>query len=107
MRNLADHQRWLASLILEPERLVGDATDAVRPVTLDDVEAARSRLGAYVNGYPARLGEALAEAYPAVRVVVGDDTFRALVERYRPAVPVGMIARQGAAAEAQRVGVVG
>jgi hypothetical protein len=90
LQTLADHQRWLASLILEPERLAEDATRAVRPVTLNDVEAARARLGAYVNGYPARLGEALAEAYPAVRIVVGDGTFCALVERYRPAVPVGI-----------------
>lgn len=90
MQSLADHQRWLASLILEPERLSEDPTGAVRPVALDDVEAARTRLGAYINGYPARLREALVEAYPAVRVVVGDDTFRALVERYRSAVPVGV-----------------
>jgi hypothetical protein len=90
MQSLADHQRWLASLILAPERLSEDPTGAVRPVALDDVEDARARLGAYVNGYPARLREALAEAYPAVCVVVGEDTFRALVERYRPAVPAGV-----------------
>lgn len=90
MQSLADHQRWLASLILAPERLAEDPTGAVHPVALDDVAAARTRLGAYINGYPARLNEALAEAYPAVRVVVGEDTFRALVERYRPAVPAGV-----------------
>ena len=90
MQSLVDHQRWLASLILEPERLAGDVAAVARPVALDDIDAVRSRLGAYVNGYPARLAEALEEAYPAVRIILGADAFRALAERYRAAVPTGV-----------------
>jgi len=77
-------------LILEPERLEKDAAAAVRPVALDDVDLALTRLGAYVGGYPARLSEALAEAYPAIRTILGEDAFRALVARYRSAVPAGV-----------------
>jgi hypothetical protein len=86
-RNLADHQRWLASLILDPEPLERDAAAAVAPVAIDDVELARRRLGAYVGGYPARLHEALDEAYPAIHNIVGHDTFAALMRRYRATVP--------------------
>jgi len=90
LESLADHQHWLASLILEPERLDGDAGDAVRPIALDDVEAARVRIGAYVGGYPARLVEAMEEAFPALLTILGNDAFRALIHRYRVAVPSGI-----------------
>ena len=90
MQSLVDHQRWLARLILEPERIASDAAAAVRPVALDDVDAARVRLGAYVGGYPARLVEALEEAFPAIRTILGGDTFRELTGRYRVAVPAGV-----------------
>jgi hypothetical protein len=90
VQSLADHQRWLASLILEPDRLDGDAGDAVRPIALDDVETARVRLGAYVGGYRARLVEAMEEAFPALLTILGNDAFRGLVHRYRVAVPRGI-----------------
>jgi len=90
LKSLAEHQRWLASLILEPERLDGDVSGALRPIALDDVEAARVRLGAYVGGYPARLVEAMEEAFPALLTILGNDAFRALVHRYRVAVPKGI-----------------
>jgi len=90
LQSLADHQRWLASLILEPDRLDKDVGVAVRPVALDDVDLALARIRAYVGGYPARLAEALAEAYPAVRTILGEGEFRALVARYRAAVPAGV-----------------
>jgi hypothetical protein len=90
LQSLVDHQRWLASLILAPERVDRDVAGAVRPIALDDVERARTRLHAYVDGYPARLFEALEEAFPAVRTVVGEDELRALVARYRVAIPTGI-----------------
>lgn len=90
MQSLVDLQRWLASLILEPERLEGEPREAVEPVALDDVERARARIAAYVGGYPARLVEALEESFPAVATILGRDAFRALADRYRPAVPAGV-----------------
>jgi hypothetical protein len=41
------------------------------------------RVAVYVDGYPARLNDALAEQFPAVRHLLGATRFRALVERYR------------------------
>lgn len=43
----------------------------------------RSRLAVYTDGFPARLIEALREAYPAVAHLTGAPTFARLVERYR------------------------
>jgi len=90
LRSLEDHQRWLASLILEPERLTDDVREAVSPVALDDVEVARVRLGAYAGGYPARIVEALEEAFPAISMILGAEAFRDLARRYRPQVPAGV-----------------
>jgi hypothetical protein len=43
------------------------------------------RLAVHVEGYPARLGEALAEQFPAVAHLVGGPRFAALVDRYQRA----------------------
>jgi hypothetical protein len=40
------------------------------------------RLAVYVDGYPARLHDALAEQFPAVMRLVGAARFHALVHRY-------------------------
>lgn len=90
MTSLSDHQRWLAALILEPDRLAGDPSGSMAPVALDDVDLARTRLGAYVGGYAARLAEAIEEAYPAIHAIVGSEELRALVGRYRVAAPAGV-----------------
>jgi hypothetical protein len=90
---LLDLQRWMATLILEHR---GHATDDIgedsaieRWIAIEELRRARLRLGAYVGGYPARIHEALCEAYPALRHVIGEGRFRALVDRYRSLVPAG------------------
>ncbi|MGA8172810.1 MAG: DNA-binding domain-containing protein [Methylocystis sp.] len=69
--------------------LTGDAEDAR---LLDLVAAPRATdrvtmLGVYVNAYRLRLAEFLDEDYPALRVLLGDDDFEALVEAYIDASP--------------------
>ncbi|MFY9629494.1 MAG: DNA-binding domain-containing protein [Methylocystis sp.] len=69
--------------------LTGDAEDA----TVLDLVAQSQRsdrttlLGVYVNAYRIRLSEFLDEDYPALRVLLGDDAFEALVEEYIAANP--------------------
>lgn len=46
------------------------------------------RLQVYVGGYPARIEEALADAFPAVAQVVGPGPFRQLTFRYAAATPL-------------------
>jgi hypothetical protein len=87
--SLREVQRWLAGIILEPESLDAGGLDPSEALTTD-AATARVRLGAYVGGYPARLEEALAEAFPALRHVLGADAFHGLVARYLPHVPAGI-----------------
>lgn len=87
--SLRETQRWLAGLILDPSRL-DDRTVVPSEVVAADDATARIRLGAYTGGYPARIEEALAETFPAVRHVLGISTFHALLHRYLPHVPAGI-----------------
>jgi hypothetical protein len=87
--SLHETQRWLARIILDPAAVESGAIDASGALA-HDAATARIRLGAYTGGYPARLEEALAEAYPALRHVLGGETFAAMVGRYLPAVPAGI-----------------
>lgn len=87
--SLREAQRWLAGVILEPGGLDRAVREAPDTLTIAG-DAARARLAAYADGYPARLEEALVEAFPALRHVLGHGTFRRLVERYRPHVPAGI-----------------
>lgn len=69
--------------------LTGDAEDAA---ILDVIAAPRdadrpTMMGVYVNAYRLRLAEFLDEDYPALRVMLGDDDFEALVEAYIDANP--------------------
>ncbi len=48
-----------------------------------------SRLGVYTTGYPARIREAVSEAFPAIAIIVGDGSLGAMLERYRPHVATG------------------
>jgi len=68
---------------------IADASALERWISIEPPQRAALRLGAYVGGYPARIHEALCEAYPALRHVIGEGTFRDLVDRYRPCVPAG------------------
>jgi hypothetical protein len=87
--SLRETQRWLAGVILDPAPLEAGTLDATATLTAD-AETARLRLGAYTGGYPARLEEALAESFPALRHVLGGDTFHRMVHRYLPHVPAGL-----------------
>jgi hypothetical protein len=89
--NLETIQGWMAACVspLTP----ADAAEAAAarleaslrlPVAADP----EVRLGVYVNGFPARIREALAETFPAVAHVVGPRAFTALGERYVAAVPL-------------------
>ena len=80
MRSLQEHQRRLAALILEPDRAARDA-DALG-VVAPPGGSLSERLDAYVNGYPARIFDALDEAYPAVRHLLGAAAFCDLAHRY-------------------------
>jgi hypothetical protein len=89
---LREAQRWLASVILAPERLDerAFAAEIARVLVCPSPEAVTARLRAYAGGYPARIGEALEEAYPALKHVVGSSAFASLVTRYLPHVPEGI-----------------
>jgi len=84
-------ERWLSSVIVSQADLGGGECSAqirerIRP---DDIDTAKDRLRAYIGGYPARLLEALSEAYPALLHVIGPRAFADLANRYSPHVPVG------------------
>ncbi len=49
---------------------------------------AAERLAVYVNAYPARIGDALEEQFPALAHIVGIEAFAGLVHRYIEAVPL-------------------
>lgn len=69
--------------------LTGDAEDvAILDVVAPPRDADRATMmGVYVNAYRLRLAEFLDEDYPALRVLLGDDDFEALVEAYIDANP--------------------
>ena len=87
--SLHETQRWLARIILDPGAVETGTIDASDTLA-HDAATARVRLGAYSGGYPARLEEALAETFPALRRLLGDETFADMVARYLPAVPAGI-----------------
>ncbi len=69
--------------------LTGDAEDAaILDIVAPPREADRpTMMGVYVNAYRLRLAEFLDEDYPALRAMLGDDDFEALVEAYIDANP--------------------
>jgi hypothetical protein len=69
--------------------LTGDAEDAaILDVLAPPRDADRpTMMGVYVNAYRLRLAEFFDEDYPALRVMLGDDDFEALVEAYIDANP--------------------
>jgi hypothetical protein len=89
---LREMQRWLASAILRPDRLqeTAFAREAAERLAVPVAGAVVARLRAYADGYPARIGEALEEAFPALAHVVGHARFHGLIERYLPRVPAGL-----------------
>ncbi len=81
--SLRELQRLFAAPIL------AGAADAPEVLTewlaLPAGAAPTVRLAVYVEGYPARLGEALGEQFPAVAHLLGGPRFAALVDRYQRA----------------------
>jgi hypothetical protein len=78
--SLRELQRLMAAQILgadpSPPAALG------RWLAVPDDSRASDRLAVYVEGYPARLHDALAEQFPAVARLVGAARFHALVHRY-------------------------
>jgi hypothetical protein len=97
---LSDAQAWLARLVLAGSSAVaesiGEAGVHLSGASRRDADA---RVRAYVGGYPERIREALAEAYPAIQTVVGDHEFAQLAARYAPVAPVGQYSLNAAAAD--------
>lgn len=88
---LRELQRWLAARVLPAEQASVLATDGAafaEWLRLPDGVEREERIAVYVNGYPARIHESLAETFPAVAHVVGARAFDALVHRYVAAVPL-------------------
>lgn len=83
---LRDLQRWVADAILASDTARAEGGPFAPPPRGTRAE----RLHAYVDGYPARVREALAEAFPAVEHIVGAGAFGTLARRYLPRVPGGI-----------------
>jgi hypothetical protein len=70
----------MAAQVLHPERR--DAEGLARLLVHPPRGARDGRLAVYVNGYPARLQEAVEESFPAVTHVIGHRATHGLIERY-------------------------
>jgi hypothetical protein len=80
--SLAELQRALAAQIVGAEGPDLDPWIGVPPKA-----DAAARVAVYVQGYPARIREALRETFPAVAQILGDGSFAALADRYAKQVP--------------------
>src|SRR5262245_55267840 len=81
---LAEIQSWLSARILDPvPSSSADLADWITPVPR---ERAEERLAVYVDGYPARLHEALQESFPALANVLGPAAMTGLIRRFVAAV---------------------
>jgi hypothetical protein len=80
--SLAELQRALAARILAGE---GSGLDAWIRVPSEADSAAR--VAVYVQGYPARIREALRETFPAMAHILGDGSFAAFADRYARELP--------------------
>jgi len=79
---LAELQRALAAQIVDGEG--PDLEDRISAPPGVDLAA---RVAVHVQGYPARIREALRETFPAVAQILGDGSFAALSDRYAKRVP--------------------
>lgn len=78
--SLRELQRAMAARILGGESVPGAALGRWLAVPAGSVP--RERVAVYVDGYPARLQDALREQFPAVARLIGPTRFHALVHRY-------------------------
>lgn len=79
MPTLRDLQHRMATSILEPPP---DAAQLDGLFAVPSEVSPLARLQVYAGGYPARLHEALADAFPAVEHIVGHGAFHGLATRY-------------------------
>lgn len=82
---LRELQQWLAASILapgRPEQFADGAGVLGAWLAVPAGVALPDRLAVYVNGYPARIQEALNEVFPALAHVVGPGSFAAMTARY-------------------------
>lgn len=88
---LRELQQQLAARILAPERpgkVANRADELGSWLAVPEEVVLSDRIAVYVNGYPARIREALHEVFPALAHIVGSATFAALAARYIAAVPL-------------------
>lgn len=90
MSTLRELQRSVADAILggnlEGENRF-DASRVLPAIRLPDGADAALRLAIHIDGYPARVREALLESFPAVHHVVGERAFTGMVYRFLPELP--------------------
>ncbi len=90
MPALRELQRSMAEAILRGN-LVGEsglhAPQILRLLRLPDGADAAIRLAIHIDGYPARVREALLESFPAVHHVVGERAFTGIAYRFLPELP--------------------
>ena len=88
MKGLLNSESWLAGRIESQGPIPGEseAGDVLVSPKKGDLDL---RVGAYVNGYPARIREALSESFPAIEHIAGHSEFTDLARRYLPACPTG------------------
>ena len=84
---LAELQRSLAGHILAASDSSTCADNLAWMAESVDEHEKQTRLAVYTSGYPARLVEAMREAYPAVAHLTGAATFAHIVERYSATLP--------------------
>jgi len=80
--SLAELQRALAARIL-----AGEGSDLDDWICVPSEADSAARVAVYVEGYPARIREALRETFPAVAQILGDGSFAAFADRYAKDVP--------------------
>ncbi|MBX3023892.1 putative DNA-binding domain-containing protein [bacterium] len=78
--SLRELQRAMAAQIRGGEAVPGAALG--RWLAVPPGVAPRERVAVYVDGYPARLQDALREQFPAIARLIGPARFHALVHRY-------------------------
>jgi hypothetical protein len=83
--SLAELQRALAAQIVD-----GEGSNLNDWIGVPPEADAAARMAVYVQGYPARIREALRETFPAVAQILGDESFAALAGRYAKAVPADL-----------------
>ncbi len=83
--SLAELQRALAAQIVD-----GEGSDLDDWICVPPEADPAARVAVYVQGYPARIREALRETFPAVAQVLGDASFAALADRYARGVPADL-----------------